>query len=164
MNKYKNKKHCIDWTPIKETVKMLDFSFCVWCFINIKRIIHPIIKLDYCFIFIPSFTHSKVVLNLSFRLLLNIKRYFEEGRKPNSCWSTVFPMLPKSMWTATVWFATFFKISSNWCECLWHCTVYWYGGSRTAADRMCCGTIQQYFFKSRSWRHLYQGRCWPNVP
>ncbi len=25
-----------------------------------------------------------------------------------------------------------------------------------------CTKIQRYFFKSRSWRHFYQGRCWPN--
>ncbi len=45
---------------------------CVCCFINIKGIIHPRIKIGKCFIFIPSFNHSKVVLNLSFLLLLNI--------------------------------------------------------------------------------------------
>ncbi len=33
-----------------------------------------------------------------------VTRYFEEGGKPNSCWSTVFPILSKSMWTATVGF------------------------------------------------------------
>ncbi len=59
-----------------------DFSLCVWCFIKIKGIIHP---KSIFFFFIPSFTHLKVVLNLNeFH-----KRYFEEGGKLNSCWSTV---------------------------------------------------------------------------
>ncbi len=56
---------------------MSDFSLCVWCFINIKGIIHPRIKIGKCFIFIPSFTHSKVVSNLSFLLLLNINSIFK---------------------------------------------------------------------------------------
>ncbi len=47
---------------------MSDFSLCVWCFINIKWIIHPRIKIGKCFIFIPSFTNSKVVLTLMGRL------------------------------------------------------------------------------------------------
>ncbi len=51
---------------------MSDFSLCVWFFIKIKGIIHPRIKIGKCFIVIASFTHSKVVLNLSFLLLLNI--------------------------------------------------------------------------------------------
>ncbi len=61
------------------------FFLSVWCFINIKGINHPKIKIGLCFIFRPSFTHSKVVLNLNeFH-----KHYFDEGGKPNSCWSTV---------------------------------------------------------------------------
>ncbi len=54
----------------------------------------------------------------------------------------MFPILSKSMWTATVWLPTFFKISSYWCECMWCCTVYWYGSARTTADRMCA--VAQY--------------------
>ncbi len=60
-----------------------DFSLCVWCFIKIKGIIFT--QKVFFFFFIPSFTHLKVVLNLNeFH-----KRYFEEGGKLNSCWSTV---------------------------------------------------------------------------
>ncbi len=45
---------------------MSDFSLSVWCFINIKGIIHPRIKIGKCFICITSFTHSKVVLKPEF--------------------------------------------------------------------------------------------------
>ncbi len=77
------------------------------------------------------------------------KRYFEEGRKPNSCWSTVTsivffpPYFQSQCGPATVWLPRFFKIYSYWCECMWCCTVYWYGGARTAADRMC--TVARYY-------------------
>ncbi len=82
---------------------MSDFSLCVWCFINIKEIIHPRIKIGKCFIFLPSFTHSKVVL--TFPSSAKHKRYFEECGKPNSCWSTVTSivflfLLSKLMWTS----------------------------------------------------------------
>ncbi len=100
------------------------------CFINIKGIIHPIIKICQCFIFIPSLTHSKVVLNLSFLLLLNINAILKKVEN-----QTVAG--PSQCGPATVWLPTFFKISSYWCKCLWRCTVYWYGGARIAADRMC---------------------------
>ena len=62
--------------------------------INVKGIVHPKIKIlsimSWCFIFIPPFTHSKVVLNLNeFLSSAEHKRYSEERGKPNSCWSTV---------------------------------------------------------------------------
>ncbi len=85
MNKYKNKT-LYRLNPIKATVS--DFSLCVWCFNNIKGIIHP--KIKNSVIFIASFTHSKVVLNLNeFHSSAKHKVSFEECGKPNSCWSTV---------------------------------------------------------------------------
>ncbi len=69
-----------------------DFYLYVWCFINIKGIIHPRIKIG-CFIFIPSFTHSKVVLNPS---SAKHKRYFEE----NVVTGPQCSLLSKSMWTS----------------------------------------------------------------
>ncbi len=121
---------------------MSDFSLCVWCFINIKGIIHPRIKIGECFIFIPSFTHSKFVLNLSFLLLLNINAILKKVENqtvsgPQWLPYYFFPCCQSQCGPATVWFSTFFKISSYWCECMWRCTVYWYSGTRTAADRMC---------------------------
>ncbi len=65
------------------------FLFCVWCFINIKGIIHPRIKIDLCFIFIPSFYSLKSCFKPAFPSSAKHKHYFEEGGKPNSCWSTV---------------------------------------------------------------------------
>ncbi len=70
---------------------MSDFSLCVWCFINIKGIIHPKIKIGKCFIFIPPFYSLKSCFKPEFPSSAKHKRYFEEGGKPNSCWSTVFP-------------------------------------------------------------------------
>ncbi len=63
---------------------MIFFLFVFWCFINIKGIIHP--KIKNSVIFIPSFTHIKVVINLNeFHSSAEHKCYFEEGGKPNSC-------------------------------------------------------------------------------
>ncbi len=77
MNKYKNKT-LYRLNPIKATVS--DFSLCVWCFNNIKGIIHP--KIKNSVIFIASFTHSKVVLNLNeFHSSAKHKVSFEEGGK-----------------------------------------------------------------------------------
>ncbi len=82
MNKYKNKT--LHRLIPKATALTLRF-------INVKGIVHPKIKiLSQCFIFIPPFTHSKVVLNLNeFLSSAEHKCYFEECGKPNSCWSTV---------------------------------------------------------------------------
>ncbi len=66
---------------------------------------------------IPSFT-QKLFLNLSeFLSSAEHKCYFEERGKPNSCLSTVtyivfFSYYQIQCGPATVWFPTFFKISS----------------------------------------------------
>ncbi len=63
------------------------FSLFVFCCVNI---LSSVCQLCQCFIFIPSYTHSKLVLNLNeFLSSAEYKCYFEEGGKPNSFWSTV---------------------------------------------------------------------------
>ncbi len=65
------------------------------------------------FYIIPSFTHSSLVLNLSeFLSSAEHELYFEEGGKPNSCWSSVtsivfFSFYQSQCGPATVWFSTF---------------------------------------------------------
>ncbi len=96
------------------------------------------------------------------------KHYFEEGGKPNSCWSTVtsivfFPLLSKSVWTSNclvthilqnifllMWmYVTLYSILIRRRQnCSWICAVARYYDISSKADR---GDI---FF--------YQGRCWPN--
>ncbi len=106
------------------------------------------------------FIYSKVVLNLSFLLLLN-KRYFEEGRKPNSCWSTLTLIVGNTVDQQLFGFphsSKYLLTDVNVCGAVQYID--------TAAPELqlnvCSSTIQRDFFKSRSRRHFFQGRCWPN--
>ncbi len=59
------------------------FLFAFWCFIKVKGIVHPKIKILFYFY---TIIYSKVVLNLSeFLSSAEHKCNFEERGKPNSC-------------------------------------------------------------------------------
>ncbi len=111
MNKYKNKT-LYRLIPIKAAVffsvkskELFIFSLC-FVVLGLKNLNDFICRFCQCFIFIPLFTHSSLVLNLKeFLSSAEHKCYFEEYGQPNSCWSSVtsrvfFFLLSKSMWTS----------------------------------------------------------------
>ncbi len=84
-----------------------------------------------------TFVYSKVILNQSFLLLLNINAILKKVENQTVAGPHCSLYCQSQCGPAAVWSPTFFKISSNWSECMWRCTVYWYGGARTVTDRMC---------------------------
>ncbi len=86
-----------------------------------------------------TFIYSKVILNLSFLLLLNINAILKDVENqtvagPQSS-HTVKVNVDQQLFGFP--HSSKYILTSNWCECMWCCTVYWYGGARTATDRMC---------------------------
>ncbi len=86
--------------------------------------------------YLYSFIYSKVVLNLSLLLLLNINTILKKGEShigacplcflysQSQCGQQLFGFPHSSKYLLT---------DVN----VWHCIVYWYGDDITAADRMC---------------------------